>query len=107
MSSYKLDPDAEEELVAAMAWYDAEEEGLGLEFLEELHSLAQRAARLPNSGAPVEGSPTEAPLRRFLFTRFRHAIYTLVIDDTLLVFAVAHQHQKPGYWMKRLAKVQP
>lgn len=102
--SYKLSPEAHEELLASMAWYDAEEEGLGLGFLEEFHAIAQRAARLPDSGALVAGSPAEPPIRRFLFKRFKHAIYTLWLDETLLVFAVAHQHQKPGYWQKRLGK---
>ena len=86
-----------------MAWYDAEEEGLGLAFLEEFHGLAQRASKVPHSGALVDGSPVDGvPIRRFLFKRFKHAIYTLYLEDTLLIFAVAHRHQRPGYWRRRL-----
>lgn len=103
-TSYQLDPAAHEELVAAMAWYDTEVDGLGLAFLEEFHAVAQRAARFPESGTPIDGSPIDTPIRRFVFKRFKHAIYALTVDGTLLIFAVAHQHQRPGYWRKRLRR---
>ena len=103
-TTYKLDPQAEEELVLAMAWYDAEREGLGFEFLEAFHDVAQHATRHPEAGTVIEGSPVDVPIRRFLFERFPYALFTLWQAPAVLIFAVAHQHQRPGYWIKRLAK---
>jgi toxin ParE1/3/4 len=106
-ASYRLDPEARRELVASMAFDDAREEGLGLEFLDEFRAVAQRAARFSEAGTVVSGSPTEVPIRRYLFQRFEHALYTLFLGGELFIFAVAHQRQRPGYWRRRLAKTKP
>jgi hypothetical protein len=39
--------------------------------------------------------------------RFPYAVYIAYLPLELVVVAVAHQHRKPGYWRKRLARVTP
>jgi hypothetical protein len=54
--------------------------------------------------ARVRGLPVRYEVRRFLLGRFPYAVYIAYLPLELLIVAVAHQHRKPGYWRKRLAK---
>lgn len=44
-------------------------------------------------------------VRRFLTDRFPYAVVLARLEDDLVVIALHHQHRKPGYWKRRLAKV--
>lgn len=105
--SYRLDPDAEQELAEAMAWYDAERAGLGLDLLDEVHAVAQRAAEFPESGEIIRGLPLQHEFRRFLLKIFPYALIARVQPGELAILVVAHQHRKPRYWRKRIAKISP
>jgi hypothetical protein len=61
------------------------------------------------SGHLVTGlaSDIDFEVRRFLFERFPYGVFDAHLQDEIVVVAVAHQHRRPGYWMRRLAKVTP
>jgi hypothetical protein len=40
-----------------------------------------------------------------LFERFEYALVYALLEHELLIVAVHHQHRRPGYWRRRLAKV--
>jgi hypothetical protein len=48
-----IQPRAEAEADEAAAWYEAEQPGLGIEFLLELDAAIERAAETPLAYAPV------------------------------------------------------
>ena len=70
MKSVNIQPRAEAEADEAAAWYEAEQPGLGIEFLLELDAAIERAAETPLAYAPVF---LEA--RRVLTRRFPFAVY--------------------------------
>jgi len=105
--SYRLDPDAEQELADAMAWYDAERSGLGRELLDEVHAVAQHPAKFPASGELIRGLPLQHEFRRFLLKVFPYALIARVQPGELAILVVAHQHRKPRYWRKRVVKIPP
>ena len=105
--SYRLDPDAEQELAEAMAWYDAERAGVGRDLLDEVHAIAQHAAAFPDSGELIRSLPLRHEFRRFLLKVFPYALIARVQPGELAILAVAHQHRKPRYWRKRVAKIPP
>jgi hypothetical protein len=41
-------------------------------------------------------------VRRFPFQGFPFYLVTSVVDETLVVIAVAHAKRKPGYWLQRI-----
>lgn len=50
----------------------------------------------------VDHVETDAPVRRIPLARFPyHLVYTHT-DEVVHVIAVAHDHQEPGYWIRRL-----
>ena len=99
---------ARRELLEAAHWFKRED-GLPVarEFGAAYRAQLQRARQLPRSGHLVAGLPSEFEVRRFLFERFTYALYVAVVQDELVVLAVAHQHRRPRYWIRRLAKVRP
>lgn len=94
--NYEFHPDAEEELIEAAAWYDAEVPGLGSLFGEEALRTIELLLENPTAGLPIGGQ-----LRRFVMRRFPHTIIYTPGHDTLFVVAVAHTSRRPGYWRSR------
>jgi plasmid stabilization system protein ParE len=91
-------PEAETELFAAAAFYDAQAPGLGLEFLLEVERVAARTVE-----APAVGAPYVAGTRRLLARRFPYAVvYRVRGEQVVEIVAVAHYRRRPGYWRRRL-----
>jgi hypothetical protein len=43
-------------------------------------------------------------VRGFLLDRFPYTVFIAKVAGEPMVMAVAHQHQEPDYWRKRLEK---
>lgn len=70
--SFRLHPDAEEELSEAIRYYEDVEPGLGQDFAVEIYSAVQRAIVNPRAWAVLDGE-----IRRSLVRRFRIGFCTL------------------------------
>jgi toxin ParE1/3/4 len=90
-------PAAEAEFLHAVASSEAEKSGLGADFLAETDRAARRIAFFPQ-----HGSPYLAGTRRIVLKRFPYSVVYLADADGLLVIAIAHHRQKPGYWRVRI-----
>ena len=88
---------ANREVDDAVQWYEAKEEGLSREFLDELDRVVRLVRLYPYAGMQVEPE-----IRRFLFTRFPYSLIYGIDDETILVIAVANQHREPNYWAERI-----
>lgn len=88
---------AQQELDAAVAWYDQQAVGLGKEFLDELDRVIRRILLYPLSAVEIEPG-----LRRGLLARFPYGIIYGRDADVIVVVAVAHLHREPRYWSERL-----
>src|SRR5436853_7805316 len=74
MNTIRIDAEAEEEIAHAIDRYEAEREGLGAQFWDELKTAVQSLeAPDPECGAVI-GLPLELGVRRKLLTRFPYAI---------------------------------
>jgi plasmid stabilization system protein ParE len=51
---------------------------------------------------PLAWSEYKPGVRKFLIRRFPYCIYYTVNDTEILILAVSHQHQRPGYWLDRI-----
>jgi plasmid stabilization system protein ParE len=90
-------PVARRELEEAIGYYNAESQGLGSEFREEVQRVLALLTRFPRLGQPVRGS-----VRRMMLSRFPyHIYYRLLASDTLRILAVAHNRRRPEYWVGR------
>ena len=99
MKQYRLEGEAgvEFDVESAFDWYEAEEQGLGLEFLEQL-----RAAYLRILGNPLGYQELRSGIRRALTRHFPYAVYFSIEDDTILILAVLHTARDPAEWQRRI-----
>lgn len=99
--------EARREYAEALRWYRREDLDVARDMAAEYIGRARRLRQFPKLGTVVLGLGVDFELRRVLLKRFPYAIYVAVLADELVIVAVAHQHRRPGYWKRRLAKVVP
>ncbi|MCC6722995.1 MAG: hypothetical protein IT258_00700 [Saprospiraceae bacterium] len=87
------------ELEEAIAWYEGQSLGLGVEFLIEFLSLSDAIANKPSFFTMK--SP---PYRRALMKKFPYAIYFAVNDQAneVVILSVWHVKRDPEKLQKRL-----
>ena len=95
--TFSFHPGAQKELDQAVDFYEKCEAGLGYEFLEEVYATIARVAEYPDAW-----SQFSKRTRRCLTQRFPYSVIYQSGDVEIRVLAVAHSHQRPGYWTKRL-----
>jgi len=84
-------PLAERELTDAAQFYEGQASGLGAAFLNEIERLLTLLA-----GYPHLGRPTPRAVRMVRARRFPYSLVYQVIDDRLVVLAVAHHRRRPA-----------
>ncbi len=95
--TYSFHPEAEEEFLGAIEYYEEHEEGLGFEFAMEVRAAIGRAAEHPKAWPVIEGE-----VRRCLTTRFPYGVLYSEESDGIFILAVMHLHRDPDYWKHRL-----
>ena len=96
MIPYSFHPEAEAEFAAAALFYESRVVGLGRSFSAEVQRIVSLIREYPDAGAPVR-----LPVRKTLVDRFPYAIVYRRDRESILVLAIAHQRQRPGYWRRR------
>lgn len=89
--------EAEEELQAAVLFYEERRDGLGAELTAEVERAVAQISQRPRS-CPAHG--TEG-YRKCHLDRFPFTIFFVEQDQHIWIAAVAHQKRRPGYWMSR------
>ncbi|HJY85135.1 MAG TPA: type II toxin-antitoxin system RelE/ParE family toxin [Candidatus Binatia bacterium] len=101
MKRLGVDPAAEEELRAAVAWYEMQRRGLGARFFTEVGRVLDLILRHPGIGSPVPRVRAEYGTRRVPLRRFPYFVVYREQGEEIHVVAVAHASRKPGYWRHR------
>lgn len=91
-----VNPEAEQDLADAKAWYDGQRDGLGDEFLECVGEAFDRIQAVPQAHAKVFQE-----LRKKLVRRFPYAVIYRIDDDQTTVVAVYHCRRDPRGWQGR------
>ena len=94
MTSFRILPQASEELEAAVGYYNSQRAELGTIFLNEFEKTVERISNLPMAARIVRGSVRRRPIHRFPFS----VLYRPGTDEIVIV-AVAHRRRRPGYWL--------
>ena len=93
-------PDATQELLASVAWYDERQPGLGAELLSDAQRAVEQVAELPES-APRWPPGSKRGARRRLLALFPFAVVYVTRADEIVVLAFAHAKRRPRYWASR------
>ena len=98
MKPYLLHREAERELDAAMAYYEQQRRGLGLELLAEVEHATQLIQKFSEAW-PLHVASGH---RKVVLPRFPFVLYYLEIADVIWINAVAHAKRAPFYWRERV-----
>jgi toxin ParE1/3/4 len=90
-------PEAEEELLGAVAYYEAQRTGVGLDFQVEVENAVKEIQQHPQSFPGYK----ETAFRKCVLRRFPFSIFYQEREDCIWIAAIAHQKRKPGYWITR------
>ncbi len=98
MTEYRLvsEPHADLDIEATSHWYENEQSGLGLDFLDELRVTYDRIVK-----GPLKYQEHRSSIRRALVRRFPYAVYFAVEGDVIVVLAVLHASRDPVEWQRR------
>jgi plasmid stabilization system protein ParE len=88
---------ANADIEAAFEWYESEQTGLGLEFLDEL-----RAAYTRILDGPFKYQELRSGIRRAVIRRFPYGIYFSVDENLIVVIAVLDTARDPAEWQYRI-----
>jgi len=87
----------EADVEAAFNWYEGEEPGLGLEFLEELRAAYHRIL-----DHPLGYQDLRSGIRRALTRRFPYAVYFSIEEEAIVIVAVLSTARDPEEWQRRI-----
>lgn len=89
-------PAAAADVEEAYRWYEAQQAGLGEEFLAVVRMVIESTMANPER-FPVVHRRT----RRVLLRRFPYGLYYRIIDDQIVVVACMHARRDPRRWQSR------
>jgi plasmid stabilization system protein ParE len=98
VTEYRLvaGPRVDLDVAAAYQWYENEEPGLGVEFLDQLLATYDLIAR-----GPLQYQALRSGIRRALLRRFPYAVYFAAEGHLVVVLAVLHASRDPAEWQRR------
>ncbi len=88
-----LRPRAERDIVIARDWYDAQQIGLGEEFLAAVQERLVAIRQFPEACPKIHKK-----VRRALVRRFPYLIFYLLTPDKIVVLAILHTSRNPANW---------
>ena len=101
---FRVLAEADQEVDHAAGRYELETPGTGRRFLRAYLELVANMQQFPRTGTRLPHF--EVPgieLRSFVVsTVFPYTVFAAVFAHEIVIVAVAHQHQEPGYWAERL-----
>jgi plasmid stabilization system protein ParE len=92
----RLHPEAEQEYLAALAWYRERSAAAARQFQSAMARAGRTIQRAPQRWPFYFRDFSKYTLHQFPFS----LIYQEMITE-IVVFAVAHGSRKPGYWKSR------
>lgn len=82
-----------------MLFYDDQESGLGVDFIDEINKGFKQIGKHPEAWPLIDEG-----VRAYQIKRFGFRIIYCVTPDEVIVLAVCHCARQPRYWIDRLEK---
>jgi len=95
--NFSFHPEADEEFIGAVAYYEGCEPALGLDFARAVYASIQNALDYPTLWPELEDD-----VRRCLVHRFPYGVLYSIEPDGIFILAIMHLHRDPDYWKHRL-----
>ena len=95
--TFSFHPEAEQEFLYAIDFYEDKEEGLGRDFALEIYSTVERILSYPIAWPILEDD-----IRRSLVRRFPYGVLYSQLDEEIIIVAIMHLNREPNYWKSRI-----
>ena len=95
--TFSFHPEADEEFVEAVAYYESCDPGLGIDFAREVYFTVQNVVDYPTMWPEID-----VDVHRCLVHRFPYGVLFSIESDGIFILAVMHLHRDPDYWKHRL-----
>ena len=89
-------PEATAELQETVDYYEGEQPGLGVRFVNRFEAAVNQV-----HAEPAMYSPLGQGYRKYGLRPFPYAVIYRIEHDTIVIVAVMHQRRKPDYWRDR------
>ena len=84
------------ELQEAAEYYETQQPGLGVRFLDKVEACRQRIENYPDAWHPLDKT-----FRRCRLNHFPYGLIYRIRSQHIEITAVAHLHRKPFYWKEK------
>lgn len=91
-----LRPRAERDIQSIFEWYEAQQSGLGEEFLVTLRARLETVRGFPESWPVIYRN-----IRRVVVPRFPYVVFYIAQPDRVAILAVLHHSRDPKSWPRR------
>ena len=95
MKPVRLSLEADSEFTAAKDWYAEIDPFLADRFFQVIRATLKIIERHPEAWLTYDETYRHYPL-----TNFPYTIFYTILEDCILVDAIAHQSRLPDYWQK-------
>ncbi len=96
MNIVRILPQASEELEASITYYESQKSGLGVALLAEFIRTQERILELPKAARLIRGEIRRRPIHHFPYS-----VLYRVLNDEIVIVAIAHRRRRPGFWRGR------
>jgi toxin ParE1/3/4 len=91
--------EAREEFMAEVTFYEAAQRGLGEKFSSSVEKAVSLIVTFPDVGSPSACGTRRVIVKGFPFW----LVYKSSRSNCIIIFAIAHQSRRPGYWVNRVS----
>jgi len=95
--TFSFHPEAEQEFLKAIDYYEDKQSGLGQDFAIEIYSTVERVLAYPDAWPNIERD-----IKRSLVRRFPYGVLYSKIETEIIIVAIMHLNREPDYWMTRI-----
>ena len=88
---------AQLELDESFEYYEMQQLKLGYRFVYEVKNTIDRISYFPSAWQQITKNT-----RRCLVKTFPYGVIYQILDNTILIVAIANLHRKPNYWKDRI-----
>jgi toxin ParE1/3/4 len=100
--TYRFLPQARVDFDLAVDWYEAQQPGLGDDFLNEVYATVQRIVANPHAFARVARVPAEREVRILTVHRFEYLVIYEVLPSEVVILGILHARRGRQPWRSRL-----
>jgi len=92
-------PETQIEFIESALYYEGRVSDLGYRFIREVEHYSRLLQSHPEVGQIVEGK-----FRHLVLGQFPYSLIYAIETECIWIVAVAHNHQRPGYWHVRIVR---